>query len=461
MGKRRVQSNIRKGIFIAAALFLVQNGILPELNYAQESEKNLFDLNAARQYAINHNYDVQNSRLDIAAARKQLKEVVAGGLPQVSGSVNFNDYLDIPTSLIPGEIFGGEPGSTIPVKFGKQYNATWGVSANQLIFSGSYFVGLQASKIYLNLVEENLERSQLNVKELVTQTYYLVLVTEENLDILEETLKNLEKIHYEIQELFKEGFVEETDVKQLQISVTQLKSIINTVKQQIDVITKLLKYQMGIDLDKEITLTENLDEIMNKVNIPTLLDRKFVLEQNINYRLLNSQVLLSRKNLLNEKMKFLPTISGFATYQRNAQRDRFNLFDPDEDWYPTTIVGLSINVPIFSSGARMFSMQQARVEVRKAEVNLRKAEQGLRLQYAQAKTGLISTFENYKNAEANVELASDVYNVTLEKYREGVSTSQELTQTHNQYLTAQSEYITAKSELLNAKNKIDKLLENY
>jgi outer membrane protein TolC len=172
-------------------------------------------------------------------------------------------------------------------------------------------------------------------------------------------------------------------------------------------------------------------------------------------------MLLSKKNLLNEKMKFLPTISGFATYQRNAQRDRFNLFDSGEDWYPTTIVGLSINVPIFSSGARLFRMQQAQVEIKKAEVNLVKAQQGLRLQYAQAKSGLISSFDNYKNAAANMELARDVYNVTLEKYREGVSTSQELTQTHNQYLTAQSGYITAKSQLLNAKNKMDKLLESY
>ncbi|MBD3289765.1 hypothetical protein GF337_13240 [candidate division KSB1 bacterium] len=461
MEKRQVRSNKIKIFFIAAAIFFVQKIILPDLNYAQENKKLTFDLHTARQYAIQHSYDAQNSRLDIVAAKKKLREVTAGGLPQISGSVSFNDYLDIPTSLIPGEIFGGEPGSTIAVRFGRQYNATLGISANQLIFSGSYFVGLQASKIFLTLMEQNLERSQLDVEELVTQTYYLVLVTEENLDILEENLQNLEKTHYEIQELFKEGFVEETDVKQLQISVTQLKSTINTVKQQIDVTYKLLKFQMGIDLNREIGLTENLNAIVSRVNIPSLRDREFILQDNINYRLLSTQLLLSKKNLLNEKMKFLPTISGFATYQRNAQRDQFNLFDPHERWYPTTIVGLSLNIPIFTSGARIYKMQQARVDVRKAEVNLRKAEQGLQLQYAQARTGLISTFDNYKNSEANMELAGDVYNVTLEKYREGVSTSQELTQTHNQYLAAQSEYITAKSELLNAKNKMDKLLESY
>ena len=173
--------------------------------------------------------------------------------------------------MIPGEIFGGDPGSTIPVKFGRPHNATWGVSASQLIFSGSYFVGLQASKIYLNLTRQNLQRSQLDAVETVSRTYYLILVAEENLRILEENQKNLQQLHYEVQESFKEGFVEETDVKQLQISVTRLQNTVNTVKQQIEVTYKLLKFQMGIDLSQEIILTDNLESIISQVNVPSLL----------------------------------------------------------------------------------------------------------------------------------------------------------------------------------------------
>ncbi|MFZ0389036.1 MAG: TolC family protein [Calditrichia bacterium] len=439
--------------------------ILIVLNLAQaqteETGKLAFDLNAARQYARQHNYDVRNSELAIKTARKQINEIAAGGFPQVSGSVEYQNFLDIPTQLIPGEIFGGEPGSTIPVKFGKPHNATWGVSANQLIFSGSYFVGLQASKIYLDLTKQNMQRSRLDAAETVTRTYYLILVAEENLRILEENLKNLQKLHYEVQESFKEGFVEETDVKQLQISVTRLQSTVNTVRQQIGVSYKLLKFQMGIDLSREIVLTDNLDSILSRVDVPSLLRRQFNLQENIGYRLASTQLSLARANLKNNKMEFLPVIAGFASYQQNAQRDKFNLFDFDKKWYPTTVVGLSINVPLFTSGARLFRVQQAKIAVKQAEVSRIKAEQGLRLQHEQARTDLNSNLENYKNAKANMELAKEVYEVTLEKYREGVSTSLDLIEVHNQYLTAQSAYITGESQLLNAKNTMDKLFENY
>jgi outer membrane protein TolC len=420
-----------------------------------------FDLNAARQYARQHNYDIQNSDLAINAAKKQIKEIAAGGFPQISGSAQYQDFLDIPTQLIPGEIFGGEPGSTIPVKFGKPHNATWGVSANQLIFSGSYFVGLQASKIYLNLTKQNMERSQLDVAETVTRTYYLILVAEENLHILEENLKNLQQLHYEVQESFKEGFVEDTDVKQLQISVTRLQNTVNTIRQQIEVTYKLLKFQMGIDLGQEIALIDNLESILSQVDVPSLLARQFDLHQNIGYRLASTQLSLARANLKNEKMQFLPVIAGFASYQQNAQRDKFDLFDFDKKWYPTAVVGLNINVPLFSSGAKLFRVQQAKIAVKQAEITRQKAEQGLQLQYEQARTDLTSNLENYKNAKANMALAKEVYDVTLEKYREGVSTSLDLIEVHNQYLTAQSAYITGESQLLNAKNTMDKLFENY
>jgi outer membrane protein len=459
--KKQARFCMNYRIFLPLMVLLLKTVLLAGLNNTETDEAMNVDLKTALEYAIQHNYDVLNSQLDIQAAQKQLREVAAGGLPQINGSVDFNDFLDIPTQLIPGEIFGGEPGSTIKVKFGRQYIATWSLSGSQLIFSGSFLVGLQASKIYLKLMEQNLKRSQLEVAELVTQTYYLVLVAEENLRILEESQKNLEKTHYEIQEFFKEGFVEETDVKQIQISVTQLKNTVNTVRQQIGVTYKLLKFQMGIELEKKITLTENLDKIVDKVDIPSLLKQEFVLEENINYRLFSSQITLSKLNLRNEKMKFLPTISGFATYQQTAQRNRFDLFDRGKDWFPTTVVGLSIKIPIFTSGSRVYRMQQAQIAIKQAQINQKKIEQGLRLEYEQAKTGLTSSFENYKNAKENVNLAKEVYEVTLEKYREGLSSSTDLVQIHNQYLTAQSGYITAKSELLNAKNKMDKLLENY
>ena len=424
---------------------------------AQDVSGKKFSLISAQEYAIQHNYEVQNSNFDIKAAKNKLKEITASGLPQISGSIDYNNFLDIPTQLIPGEIFGGEPGSSIPVQFGKQHNATVGLSASQLIFNGSYFVGLQASKIYLKFAEENLERSKIDVKETVTQTYYLVLVAENNRSILQSSLDNLNKILYEVQEHFNEGFVEETDVKQLQISVTQLKNNINMIEEQINFSYMLLKFQMGIDLEQNIALTENLETILLQVNIPQLMEEEFNLNQNISYRMMTTQERIAELSLKNEKSKFLPTVTGFVSYQKNAQRDEFNLLENDGDWFTTTVAGLKLSLPIFNSGSKYFKIQQSKIALKQAQLNKQKVEQGLQLEYSKAEIALSSAFENYESSKNNMQLSKEVYDITLEKFSEGISSSLELTQIHNQYLRSQSDYITAMSELLNAKIQFDSL----
>lgn len=428
---------------------------------AQSDSSMEFSLNSAQEYAIKHNYDVQNSNYDIQAAKKKLKEVMANGLPQINGSIEYNNLLDIPTQIIPGEIFGGEPGSSIAVQFGKQHNATTALSVSQLIFNGSYIVGIQASKIYLKFTEENSERSQIKVKETVTQTYYLILVAEENLRILQASFENLKKTLFEIEEQYKEGFVEETDVKQLQISVSRLKNNINTVEEQIYVTYMLLKFQMGINLKQNISLTDSLGEILASVNVPTLISTKFNINQNINYRLLTTQERIAELSLKNEKSKFLPTITGFAAYQLNAQRDEFDLHHSGKDWYPTTLVGIQLSLPLFNSGARVYKIQQSKIALKQVRINKQKVAQGLQLEFSSIKTKLSSAYDNYQNNKDNMYLSKEVYDITLEKYDEGISSSLDLIQIHNQYLMAQSEYIISMSELLNAKNQLDKLFNYY
>jgi outer membrane protein len=431
--------------------------ILSNTIIAQNQAGKHFSLNSAQEYAIQHNYDVQNSNFDIKAAKNKLKEVMASGLPQINASIDYSNFLDIPTQLIPGEIFGGEPGSTIPVQFGKQHNATVGLSASQLIFNGSYFVGVQASKIFLQFTEENSERSKINVKNAVTQTYYLVLVAEVNRNIIQSSLDNLEKTLYEVQEHYKEGFVEETDVKQLQISVAQLKNTFNVIEEQISITYMLLKFQMGIDLEQSIILTDNLEVILQNLNIAQLVNEEFDINKNINYRMMSTQERIAELSLKNEKSKFLPTIAGFVSYQKNAQRDEFDLYENDKDWFSTTLVGVNLSVPIFNSGSKYFKIQQSKVALKQAQINKHKVEQGLQLEFSKAEIALSSAFENYKNNKDNMHLSKEVYDITLEKFSEGISSSLELIQIHNQYLKTQSNYITALSELLNAKNQFDNL----
>ena len=419
-----------------------------------------FTLKSAVKYAIENNYDALNSRLGIDAAHKQLNEIIASGFPQISGSVEYNNFFEIPTQLIPGDFFD-RPGEFIPVQFGVRHNATLGITVTQLIFSGNYLVGLQASTVYLDLQKQNNKRSEMDVAQSVTQSYYLVLLVEENKNILQQSLENLKKVHYEVSESFKEGFVEETEVKQLKISVTQLENSLNTLSQQIDVSYKLLKLQMGIDLNKNITLTDKLENILQTVDVTSLIESEFDLNKNIEFQLLSSQERLSELSLKNEWSKFLPTIAAFGTYQYNAQRNQFNFFDKNENWFNTGIIGLRMEIPIFNSGVKLFKLQQSRIELKQAQNIKRKAEQGLLLQFSQAKSELKSTYANYLNNKNNMRLSKEIFDITLEKYKEGISSNLDLIQIHNQYLLSQSEYFRITSDLLNAKNKLDRLLNNY
>lgn len=449
--------NYRKNFKIVIVLNLI--AVFSSVS-AQEVEKKEYSLKEAIDYALENNYDAMNAKLGIDAANAQLREIVASGFPQISGSIEYNNMFEIPTQLIPGEFFD-RPGEFIPVQFGVRHNATAGVTVTQLIFNGSYIVGVQASNVYLDLQEQNNKRSELDVAQTVTQSYYLVLLIEENQQILEQSLENIKKIHYEVEESFKEGFVEDTDVKQLQISVTQLENSLTTLTQQLDVSYKLLKLQMGIDINKRIKLTEKLEDILQLVNISSLVKGEFDMKKNVEFQLIDSQVALTELNLKYEWSKFLPTIAAFGTYQYNAQRNEFNFFDGDQDWFNTGIIGLQLQIPLFNSGAKFFKVQQSRIELKQAENTKRKVEQALALQYSQVKSELKSNHDIYKNNQENMKLSKEVFDKTIEKYKEGISSNLELIQVQNQYLGTQSEYFQSMSDLLNSKNSLDRLLNNY
>jgi outer membrane protein TolC len=432
--------------------------ILLSRNLPAQSEQ-AYSLADAQDYAVKHNRDVRNAELGIEAANKQLWEVTATGFPQIEISANYTHMLDIPTQLIPGEIFGGEPGSTIPVKFGKPHLASYGVSISQLIFSGSYLVGLNASKIYLQLSEQNLTRTELEVKATVTNTYYLILIAEETRNIIIQTLENLRHTQYEINELNKEGFNEASDVKQIQISVNALENGLRSIEQQIDVSYKLLKFQMGLPLEESITLKEKLITILNQLDIKTPLALEFNVEDNIGFKAVNTRAKLADLSLKNEVTTFYPTFAAFANFQRDAQRDNFNIFDWNKKWYPTSLVGVQMSWPVFSGSSKIFRVQKARIELKQAKTELEKVRDGLKLEYRQAHSALAAARDRYNNARDNRDLALEVYDISLEKYREGLISSLELTQAQNQYLNAEQDYLQNVSDALTAYTQLRKILE--
>jgi outer membrane protein len=438
-------------LFVISLLLSIQSG------WAQSGQS--FNLEEAQTYALKHNRDIRNAGLGIEAANKQLWEVASAGFPQIDFSAQYTKMLDIPTQLIPGEIFGGEPGSTIPVQFGKPHLANYGVSISQLLFNGSYFVGLNASKIYLQLSEENLEKTEWDIKALVTNTYYLIMVGEETRKVIIQTLENLKQTQNEIIELNKEGFNEESDVKQIQISVNALDNALKSIDQQIDISYKLLNYQMGIPLEEPVILTENLAAIIKELDIKTPLEREFNVEENIGFKAMSTQVKLSELSYKNEVATFYPTLALFASFQRDAQRDSFDIFDWNKKWYPTSLVGIQLSLPLFNGGKRIYRTQKAKIELSQAEIKLNDVRDGLKLAHRQAHTALEAARDQYTNARDNRDLAMEIFDVNTQKYREGLISSLELTQAQNQYLNAEQTYLQNLADALTAYTQLKKVLQ--
>ena len=418
-----------------------------------------FSLVEAQKFAVENNYDTLKSQMNVTATEKKIRETVGAGLPQISTSLSYTNNIELVTMLIPD--FFNDPNDMIEIQFGTQHNATLNLQVQQLVFNGSYFVGLATSRIFKRLATEGLKQTKLDVMETVSQTYYLILVSQESERIIQRNLQNLEKTLYEIRELYKEGFLEETEADVIQISVTALKNSLQNLQKQTETVYQLLKFQMGIDLSEEIMLTNSLEDIISEQDIKTALSGSFDLEDNVDYRLIQTQEKLAEMNLKNEKAQYWPTVGAYYSLSYMAQRNKFSFLDFDEKWYRSQAIGVNLDIPVFRSGAQKARVQQASIALDQAHQTTLQVSQGLLLEEAQAKNALSSAYENYINVKDNMALSKKVYDKTLIKYQEGLASSTDLTQANDRYLAAQANYIQALSELLGAKNALDRLRNDY
>jgi len=422
-----------------------------------------FSLKEAKDYALKNSYILKNSQADVLAAKKKVWETTAQGLPQVDASGSYTYMLKIPEAikqfanlgaLIGKEKEEGDNGNGTVMNLDDiRYSATMDIKVTQLIFSGPYLVGLQASKTYRNISEMMKTKNTHDVLESVTNSYILVLVAEENKKILEATLKNLKSTLKDVTAMHKEGFVEDTEVDQLKLSVQNVENSLSMLVRQEEIAERLLKFQIGMDISKPMDLIDNLDDLINGMNLASMIDRKFDVTSNINYRLMDNQAKIAKLNLKLKRTEYLPTIVAFYNHQKNFNDKAFNM-------NPSDLVGVSVSMPIFSSGMRKSKVNQAKIGYQKARTDKQKATQGLMLEYQQAKTEYITSWDRYKNDKGSMELGQKIYAKTLIKYKEGVSSSLDLTQTQNQFLVAQRNYFNSVMELFKSSNKLEKVLRN-
>jgi len=428
-------------------------GLLAQM---EPSDTLYFSLEESVLFATENNLNARNARLDVDAADQRVWETAATGLPQVNASLNYNYNINLATTLIPD--FLGDPSDKIEVQFGTKHYATAGLVGNQLLFSGEYIIGLQTAKIFKEFSKRNQERTEQQVRQSVTENYYLVLLGASTLELLKENLENVRLTYEETLKLYNAGFVEEIEADQLEVALMDLQNSVLSTERQVRATKNLLKYQMGLDRDKSIVLTDKLSEQLARVDYEAALSQEFTIEENLDYQILSEQERLAYMDLKLKKTEYLPSISAFYSMDFSAQRNEFNFLNGNENWYRASMLGLSLNVPIFSSGMRRAGVSQKRISYEKALNNKAFAAEGLQVEFTQYKYDFANALERYRSDKKNLELSEKVVRVTKVKYNEGLTSSLELTQVNNQYLQALSNYTGSMVELLNAKIKIDLLM---
>lgn len=428
--------------------------VLSRFAFAQG--ENSFSLIEAQTYAIINNLGNQKAQLDIEIAIKKIAETRAIGLPQVSGDGKLQYFYDVPTNVAPARSFNplAAADELSAFSFGVPFNNSVGVSASQLIFDGSYIVGLQASKTYKSLSVYNQIKTEFELNEAVTQAYYTVLVAKKNTDVLIESLVSTHSLLKETTALYGAGLTEEQSVDQLNLAVNELKTAVGIGNGQIRFAEKLLKLQMGIDIDTVIVLTDNLETFIKKITLDAN-PKEFVVATHIDFQLAENSRQLMKLNLKKEKFSFTPSVNAFLSHQQQNMSTKFDAFSGGS-YYPSTVWGLSLSLPILTSGSRLAKMSQAKIELDKSIIDVQLAEQNLRYQSQLAYSHYDTDYHTYLNQEFSMELAKKIYDKTVKKYQEGVASSLELSQTQNQYLSAEGKYIRSVLDVLKSKSELDK-----
>ena len=440
-------------------IVLIALVFVPKFSIGQNIYK--LDIKKAVDLALKENKNILNAEMDVQIAKKKVWETTAIGLPQVNTELKYQNMIDVPVSLLPAEIFGGPPNTYVPVKFGQTHDASFGFSASQLLFSGEYIVALQASAAYKEMSIKAALKSENDVIELVTKSYYGVLMAYRNEKILLTTQKDIQKSYDEITAIHKAGLADEVDVAQLEINLLTVNNSIASVKRQKTVAENILKFQIGINIKDSINLNDSLEYIFNNSSLKVVFDQKFDITKNIDYQILQNQKEITDLSMSREKSTLLPSLNAFYSHSVSGQsNDIDDYFNGNQQYFQSNIVGIGLKWQIWGSGSRYAKIQQAQIEVEKMKNQDFLLEQSLGFQVHQARTNLVNYYQTYLKEEKNRALAEKIYHRSMIKFSNGIITSTELTQLNMQYINSQSAYYNAIIQVLNSKAELDKILGN-
>ena len=419
-------------------------------------EENHFSLTQALDYALAHNAQMINASRDVQAAYAQKWATIAMGLPQVSAESSYQNQLKRPVSLLPGEFFGGEPGTYVPITFGQKQQMSISATLNQKIFDGSYIVGVQAIKTFIEISANAKQKTELEIRKAVVNAYGSVLLLDQSMAIINDNLSVLKQNILETEQLFQQGFAEEEQLEQLEITLLQLESQKRNTLQLQSITKQSFNLLLGRDLTAAFTLTEDLEALAAQ-HLMKQPKEEFLLENSVDYRIAFNQKEQKRLELKLEKSKYLPTLGAFVNYSTNAFGNTFEFFNSSQDWYDASILGLNLNIPVFSSFMKRSNTKIKKLQFEQSLTLLDQKAKQANLEFQQAKSQFELDVATYNSSKLNLSLAERIAKKNTIKYKEGVASSFELRQAQLQLYQAQQEYLKSMLDVINSKTLVETL----
>ncbi|MGC6480047.1 MAG: TolC family protein [Flavobacteriaceae bacterium] len=429
--------------------------------YAQENlVPKVWTLPKAIAYGMENNRQIRNADLEVQKAFKEQWKTIATGLPQISASSDYTNFLRLPVSLIPAEIFGGTPGTFTEVQFGTEQNLVGSLRWDQLIFDGSYIVGLQASKVYLQISENIFEKTQLEIKKGIVEAYTAVLFADENVEVTLQNKSALEESLSELHALYRNGFEEEESVEQMRLTLAGIESQLRYARRMQKVTRGYLALFLGLDPDQPLSLQEELEDLLLSANGSQFQTAEADLNNNADIKIAQNDLASQELLLKLEKSRALPRLSAFLSGTYTGNSDRFTFLNSDQKWFGSSLFGLSLKIPLFSSLGRSASTQKAKLSVIKAENTLTETEDRIRLEIEQSKSALELALENYSTAKESLSLAERIEQKNRTKFFEGMASAFELRQAQLQLYSSQSQLLRSVQDVINSATTLETLLNS-
>ena len=414
----------------------------------------------AVKYGIENNRKLMNAEREIKMAFKERWKTIAIGLPNVTLDLNYLNYLELPTSLIPAEFFGGQKGEFSEIQFGTEQSAIGSIRMEQLLFDGSWLVGLEYSKIYLAASENFYEKTLLEVRESIVKLYSLVSILNEGILLLENNLENFRKDLFEVSELYKNGFEEVENVEQIKITLAQAELSLLQAKKTRENQLNLLKLVLGIEIKDNVELSTSIDDFIADNIIFSNSFEDFNTSENIDVKISQNIFDTKRIEYKLEKSKQLPKVSGFLSGTYTGYNNEFDFTNKTQNWFGSSVLGINLEIPIFNAFKLNASSQKAKIAMNQAMTNLEEQEEKTQAEVQQKLNDYQLATQTLSVSEQNMRLSMSIEEKNSIKFFEGIVSSFELRQAQLQLLDSQQKYLNSVLELISIKTELETLYNN-